>query len=286
MNKLGLVLEGGGMRGAYTAGVLNWFLKHEIKFDYVVGISSGALYGSMFTLDKPETLKKSSVDLATDKGNVGWRPLFKEGTIVGYDHMFETVSKQLDYPLEEIDQISETLEIGVYDIAGEKTIWVNQDEIAKHPEFVKAACTLPVFGKAVNIEGKKYMDGGITTMIPLEKSVEHGCTHHIVVTTKSSDYVRKEQKFLEKHFLRFFYRKSPQLVKDFEQRRRVYYEERALIDEFVAKEKAIYLYPTEEVGVSRFGGDLEKFQALYNLAWKDCEANKENLLSFYHNVKG
>lgn len=286
MKKIGLVLEGGGMRGAYTAGVLNWFLAHDVEFDYVVGISSGALYGSMFTLKKAETLEKSSVDFATDKNNVGWRPLFKEGTIVGYDHMFDTVSQNLDYPLEKLDQITEKLEIGVYDIAAEKTIWVNQHDIAKHPEYVKAACTLPVFGKAVDIEGRKYMDGGITTMIPLEKSIEEGCTHHVVVTTKSKDYVRKEQGFLQKHFLRFFYRKSPQLVKDFEQRRRVYYQERALIDELVEKDEAIYLYPTQEVGVSRFGGDLEKFQALYKLAWNDCEAQKERLLSFYHNVKG
>ncbi len=279
--RIGLVLEGGGMRGAYTAGVLAWFLDNDFEFDYIVGISSGALYGTMFALNKKETLKKASIDYATDKKNVGFRSLLTEGTLVAYDYMFDTLSEQVDYPLEKLDQVKADIDVGVYDYEQQKTVWVDAKEVAKRPDYVKAACTLPVFGKPVKIEGTAYMDGGITTMIPVEKSLEKGCDKHVIVTTKSQNYVRKPQGFLEKHFLRLKYRKKPKLVQAFEERRDVYYEERALIDDLVAKEKAVYLYPSEELGVGRFSGTYEQFDALFELAYRDCEARKEELLKLY-----
>lgn len=280
-NKIGLVLEGGGMRGAYTAGVLAWFIDQGFEFDYIVGISSGALYGSMFALNQKETLKKASVDYATDKKNVGFRSLLTEGTLVAYDYMFDTLSEQLHYPLEDLDKVGIPIDVGVYDYEQEKTVWVDARDIANRPDYIKAACTLPVFGKPVDIDGTEYMDGGITTMIPVERSIKQGCDKHVIVTTKSQKYVRKPQGFLEKHFLRMKYRHKPDLVKAFEERRDVYYEERAIIDDLVAKEKAVYLYPSKELGVGRFSGTYEQFEALFELAYEDCEARKGELKKLY-----
>lgn len=280
MEKIGLVLEGGGLRGAYTAGVLAWFLEQEIQFDYVVGISSGALYGSMYAMGKEETMKTAAIDVATHWRNKGIGPLFYERTFVGYNYLFDTLRNDLDYPIEQMNKIKTEIEIGVYDIEAEKTIWIDQNGIAENPDFVQAACTLPIVGRAVVIDGKKYMDGGVTTMIPIHKSIEMGCTKHVVVTTKSADYVRGDQSFLQKNALRALYRNSPQLIKDFESRRVVYYQERAKIDELVEKKQAVYLYPSKELGVSRFGGEKEQFEELYNLAFKDCEFRKDVLMKF------
>lgn len=280
MEKVGLVLEGGGLRGAYTAGVLAWFIDHDIHFDYVVGISSGALYGSMFAMGKKEAMKTAAIEIATHWRNKGIGPLLFERTFIGYDYLFDTLQNGLDYPIKKMNEIDTEVEIGVYDIEAEKTIWVNQDQIAAEPDFVQAACTLPIVGRAVNINGKKYMDGGVTTMIPIHKSIEKGCTKHVIVTTKSADYVREEQGFVQKNALRFLYRNSPKLVEDFEARKEVYYQERAQIDNLVAKREAVYLYPSKELGVSRFGGDKDKYESLFNLAYSDCEQRKETLLRF------
>lgn len=279
MEKIGLVLEGGGMRGAYTAGVLHWLLQEKIEFDYIVGISSGALYGGMFALGKGETLKKSAINVAADKRNVGIKSIMAEKTLVGYDFLYNAVTKDLDYPLTEINTIPGKFDIGVYDIAAEKTIWINKEALAKEPLFIKAACTLPVAGRAVWIDGRKYMDGGITTMIPVQKSIDEGCTRHIVVTTKSADYVRKDQGFAQKMLLRTVYRKSPKLVQDFESRRDVYYEERGLIDKLVDEGKAAYIYPTQEVGVGRFKGTEAQFEDLFKMAHDDCDARRAEIMA-------
>lgn len=286
MNKVGLVLEGGGMRGAYTAGVLDWLLENELYFDYVTGISSGALYASMYMLRKRDTLRVSAIDVAADKRNVGIRPILNEKTIIGYEFLFEEITQNLDFPLETMDQVEGEIEIGVYDMEAQKTVWISKDQIAKHPRFVQAACVLPIFGKQVKIDGKHYMDGGITTMIPIEQSIKAGCTKHMVVTTKSMDFVRKEQNFFQKHLLRFIYRKFPKLISDFESRKTVYYEERDSIESLVASGNGLYMYPTQELGVSRFGGDAERFEQLFNIARENCESRREEIIAFYKSGKG
>lgn len=283
---IGLVLEGGGMRGAYTAGVLYWLLDHNLHFDYVVGISSGAMYASMYVMNKKETLKKAAIELAADSRNVGIKPMFNEGTFVGYNFLMEELARNYDYPIQNIDQTDAVLEIGVYDIYGEKTVWKTKEEIAEFPDYIKAACTLPLAGKAVKYNGKKYMDGGITTMIPILRSIEFGNSKHFVVTTKSKDFVRKDQKQPLKGILGMVYHKRPQLIKDFASRKEVYYQERKLIDEYVDKGDAFYLYPSEELGVKRFAGDKEQFEKLFNLALSDCDKRKDEIISFYQSVKG
>lgn len=285
MEKIGLVLEGGGMRGAYTAGILDWLLENELHFDYVAGISSGAMYAGMYVLNKRETLKKAAINVAADKRNIGFKSLRAEGTLVGYEFLYKEITEELDYPIETMDQIPGEIEIGVYDMEAQETLWMNKHDIANHPRFIQAACVLPIFGKQVAIDGKHYMDGGITTMIPIKKSIEAGCVKHMVVTTKSMDFVRKPQSWAQKNLLRFVYRKFPKLIQDFESRTDVYYQERALIEDLVAKKDALYMFPTQELGVSRFGGDAERFDQLFNIARADCDARRDEIINFYNSVK-
>ena len=285
MKKLGLVLEGGGMRGAYTAGVLDWLLENEIYFDYVVGISSGALYATMYAQKDRNALREASIEIASDKRNVGMKAIMAEKTIVGYNFLFDQIKNKSKFDLTKQDDTEIKVEIGVYDINEQETIWVNSEEIAKHPKMVQAACTLPIFGRAVKIDGKPYMDGGVTTMIPIERSLEAGCEMHMVVTTKSDEFIRKPQGFVQRNLLRQVYRKSPKLVSDFESRTDVYYEERAQIEKLEQEGKALYMYPSKELGVSRFKGDKEQFQGLFDTARRDCEVRKEAIFNFYKTAK-
>ena len=286
MGKIGLVLEGGGMRGAYTAGVLDWLIEHNMMFDYVVGISSGALYSGMYVLQKRDALYKAAVDIASSPRNVGWEAVKHERTLVGYEFLYKTITEDLDYPIADLANVAFKNDIGVYDIEAQETIWVDQNQVAKEPKFIQAACTLPIFGKKVRIDGRDYMDGGVTTMIPVAQSIAHGCEKHFIVTTKSSDFVRKPQGFLQRHLLRLIYRKHPKLVQDFESRTDVYYQERDVINDLVANKKAMTVFPSKEVGVSRFGGTKEQFDDLFKMAHDDCDAIHDELLSFFQSVKG
>lgn len=284
--KIALVLEGGGMRGAYTAGTLAWLLENDYEFDIVIGISSGALYGAMFALNVPEIMKEVSIEKAASWRNSGLGPLLFERQIIGYDYMFDTVFQEVGMPINRIKDFKGEYYAGVYDLEAQDTIWISKDEMDETGRYIKAACTLPVMGRSVELDGKKYMDGGITTMIPVEKSIELGAEAHIVVSTKSADFVRKPQKRITYRFMRWFYRKYPRLIESFEGRTERYYVERNMIEELEAEKKAINLFPSKEVGVDRFGGSLEQYQELWDLAYSDCEARREEIDAIYQSVKG
>lgn len=284
--RIGLVLEGGGMRGAYTAGVLSWMIENGYKFDVVIGISSGALYGAMYALGKSETLRIASTEKAADWRNSGIGALLFERQVVGYDHMFDTIYKEVDFPISKISEIDGEYYAGVYDLEAQDTIWISKDEMDPEGRYIKAACTLPIMGRSVVIDEKKYMDGGITTMIPVEKSLEVGCEYHVVVSTKSADYVRKPQKRITYRIMRWVYRKFPRLIESFEARTDKYYEEVDLVERLEAEKKAIKLYPSKEVGVGRFGGSLKQYEELFELAYKDCENRRCEIDAIYSKAKG
>ena len=279
MGKLGLVLEGGGMRGAYTAGVLAWFLRNNIEMDHVSGVSSGAMYGAFFLAKDEELLRKASIEIAPSKDNVGIRPLLKERQIVGYDHMYDVALIEAGYKPENILRSESEFSVAVYDMEIMDTIWMDKQTVAKDVKWIKAACSLPFYSRLVNINGRDYTDGGVTTMIPLRHSLEVGCDRNIIVTTKSKEYVRKPFKKLTLWFLRtFFYRSKPKVVQDFSKRTDIYYEERQLVDQQVEQKRAIYLYPTKETGVSRFSGTRQQFEDLYQMGIDDCERQRDEIM--------
>lgn len=276
-NKISLVLEGGGMRGAYTAGCLSWLLDNKYEFDLVIGISSGSLYGSIFAMGYKETLHMLAIERSLDKENSGLCSVLREGQVVGYDYMFGTILKEVPYSVAKLREFKGEYYAGVYDLEKQDTIWISKDEMDDDALFIKAACTLPIMGRMVKIDGRKYMDGGITTMIPVEKSIELGATRHVVVSTKSANFVRKPQKRITYWAMRLVYRKFPKLIESFEARTEKYYEERELIDSLVAEKKAVNLFPSKELGVSRLGGTKEQYEELFALAYSDCEARKDDL---------
>ena len=152
--KKGLVIEGGGLRGAYTAGALTWLIDNEIKFDYGVGISIGALYLGAFLTANKRLLKEYAINLASDKDNVGIKPLLKHQTLVGYDDVFKKINQDgYKIDVKGLNQSTTKAEIGVYDLNSCETVWITNHEFDQDNLFIKAACTLPMFGRKVNING-------------------------------------------------------------------------------------------------------------------------------------
>ena len=128
--KTGLVLEGGGMRGAYTAGALSWFLKEGIQFDYGVGISSGAQHLTNYLTGDEKYLRDIAVVIGAQEFTVGLKPLLKEGSLVGYDHLFGYVLKEIaPLDLDKVKAAKNEAEVGIFDLAAGKTEWVNTKDI-------------------------------------------------------------------------------------------------------------------------------------------------------------
>ncbi len=273
--KTALVLEGGGMRGAYTAGCLSWLIDEGIEFDAAYGISTGAVHLTSFLMKNKDYLYDRSTDVIADDTVVGIKPLLREGSIVGYDYLFEHHLKEgFGFDIADIrDKTGCKAKYGAYSLEEGKTVYIPIKDMDM--DMLKACCTLPIIGHVVKINGKEYLDGGITKMIPVEEAVNDGCTDCLIITTKPYDYVRKPAKEIVVKLMAMIYRKCPNISRDYRERHINYEKQISLIKEMEAKGHVIYRYPTEKVNVSRLKGDKADLRKLYELGRSDMEANKE-----------
>ncbi len=279
--KTAIVLEGGGLRGAYTAGVCAWFIENNIEFDLHIGISSGAMHAFSLAMKDVKLLHDSSVDYSVLPNNVGWRAILREGTPVGYNFMFEELlTKRLNMTADRIRSIPSLVEFGVYRLAIQKTIWYNQSDVDDKIKLLQAACTLPIAGRNVKVNDEWFMDGGVTTMIPVERALEHEADKIVVVTTKPSNFVRKDNSPLTQFLLDIIYGKYKILLQDFRKRKDVYNREMDLVRQLEKEGKVVHLQPSKDFGAKRFSATLEQVQNMFDLGKSDCEAKRELILKF------
>lgn len=278
MSKLGLVLEGGGMRGAYTAGCLAWMIDHQIEVDYGVGISAGAVNLCSYFLKDKRFLYDITVKYMSDKHNVGIIPLLKERRYVGYDYMFDDLLlHQVNYDISSLRENQVNLEYGIYDLNKCKTEFYGPEDLDDGLRMIKAACTLPIAGHIVDYNGHRFLDGGISIMIPLERALERGCDRNIVIITKPEGYVRKAAGKFMRWLMKFNYPKYPKMVHDYTHRHESYNIQMTKIEEEVKAGRSVLIRPSKTIPVKRFSGDPENLKKLYELGYQDMEAKKEEL---------
>lgn len=281
MSKIGLVLEGGGMRGSYTAGALAWLIDNNIEFDYGVGISAGAINLCSYLLKNKNYLHDITVKYMSDKKNVGMVPLLKEHRYVGYDYMFDDLLQhQVKYDTTPIKEKNMPMEFGVYDLNQEKTIFFDAQALDDDLRMLKASCTLPIAGRIVDYNGYRFLDGGISIMIPIQRAFDAGCDKNLVIITKPEGYVRKAAGSFMQHLMKFNYPKYKKMVYDYTHRHESYNQQMELIEEKVKENKCLLIRPSQNIPVKRFSGDPENLKKLYELGYEDMENQKEEILKF------
>lgn len=280
--KTALVLEGGGVRGAYTAGALAWLNDNNITFDYNVGISSGAVYLCCYLVHDKHTPFNMACYYSSSPDNVGIRALIREGHYVANKHVFDEyllAKEHLDItPLisGDID-----VEVGVYDLELGETVWYSGKDLDPELTLLRAACSLPVASAIVEYRGRKLLDGGITKMIPIERAIEQGCERFMVITTKPKGYVRKPGTKAVDLMMRTMYKKYPQIAADYRVRHLNYNKQVEIINQLEEEGKCMHFRPSETIKVSRYRGDAEKTKRLYEIGYTDMEARKDEIFAFF-----
>ncbi len=276
--KTSLVLEGGGMRGAYTAGALTWLIDQGISFDSSYGISTGALYLTNFLMKNKENLKDFSVYGITDKRIVGPKAILHCGKLVDYDFLFDqilTVEKHFD--ISPLKDCKDSGYIGVYDLGVGETYYLSTRDISM--KQLEASTSLPILGVIVNVEGKQLMDGGITDMIPIRQAEKDGCNRHLIITTKPYDYVRKPANPFVVWLMKTMYPQCDNISKDYSIRHLNYVDQISFIRDLEEKNEAVYVYPSHTSNVTRLGGTTEELNDLFDLGYSDMEARKEKIFA-------
>ena len=279
--KTSLVLEGGGMRGAYTAGCLAWLLDNGITFDSAYGISTGAVHLCSYLMKSKELLYDCSTDYIADQQLIGIRSIMREKTYVGYNLLFSKILPEAGYFIKNAKHSGCDAKIGLYDLDLGKCVYISVDQIDDKMELLKASTTLPIIGRVVHYDGHMLLDGGISEMIPIRQAIEDGNEKHLVITTKPKDFVRKPASAAIVNLMGMTYPKHKCVKEDYAVRHLNYNSQVDEIHQLETENKAIHISPSKTIPVKRMTGDKPSLRLLYDLGYGDMEARKDEIIAAF-----
>ena len=275
----GLILEGGGMRGIFTAGVLDAFLDLGIEFDQCVAISAGALNGISYLSKQRERNLRVMRNYQSDPNYISIKNWIFKGSIFNMEFLLETIPEKLDpVDAEAFKKNPCKLYAGIFDIESGELLFPEIKDTKADKLYLQAAASLPLLSKVVHINGRKYLDGGIWDSFGLNFTVQNGCDKVVVINTRDKEYQRGKEKTLP--LMKMVYRKYPKLIDAIENRHVRYNQAVKEMDEMADKKELLLIRPVNKVSVSRTEKDQEKLAALYQEGYNIVMSRKEEILAY------
>lgn len=271
---VGLILEGGGNRGAYTAGVLDVLAENDIYLRDTYAVSAGACNAMSYLSKQPKRNYRIYTEYAGDKRYSSFRLLCRTGSLFGFDFIFgELAETLLPFDFEEFSRTSMCLHICTTDIETGETIFFGNETIHKNDfRTLIASASLPVVANIVEYDGHKLLDGGVSAPIPIDLAIRDGVTRNIVVLTRDKSYVKKNKIDFPLFYLKRKYRAYPKLIEALIARAEVYNRERALCYSEQEQENAIVIEPSRPINIKRNCRDAEVLDELYQLGVQDANS--------------
>lgn len=276
--KVGLVLEGGAMRGMYTAGVLDTFLDNDIKVDGIIGTSAGVLFGVNYPSKQKGRVIRYNKKYCKDKRYMGLHSLITTGNVINKEFSFYEVPYKLDiFDDKTFNESGIDFYATVSNIETGEAEYFKLDKILEQMEILRATSAMPFVSEIVEIDGKKYLDGGVTDAIPLDKCKELGYDKIIVVLTRVKEYRKKKSSdFLAK----LMYKKYPKLIDAMNRKYKVYNDTVERIIDSENKKEIFVIRPSRFVKVGRIEKDPERLQEMYDLGIQDAKNSIQELKKY------
>ena len=260
--KSGLILEGGGMRGIFTIGVLDNFMDRGIRFPYIIGVSAGACNGLSYMSHQRGRAKYADIDLLKEYNYIGLKYLFTKGNIMDFDLLFHKFPEEISpYDYDRLASSPERYEMVTTScITGKACYFEEKKNPRRVIDIVKASSSLPFVCPIAYVDGEPMLDGGISDSIPLERAMSLGYDNNLVVLTRNHGY-RKPQKATRVPF--FFYRKYPKVKETISSRNAMYNKQMELVEGMEREGRVQVLRPVKPVEVGRIERNIDKLLALY-----------------------
>lgn len=278
--KTGMVLEGGAMRGMYTAAVLDVMMKNNIELDGVVGVSAGATFGCNYKSKQIGRALRYNLKYSKDPRYVSLKSLVTTGDLYGAEFCYNELPKSLD-KFDQKTYVENPLEFYVVatDVhTGEAVYHLCENGGDEDTQWMRASASMPVVSRVVSVGGYDLLDGGISDPIPIRWFRSIGYKRNIVILTRPEGYRKKKNKF--PLATRLLMRKYPKIAEAMEHRYEVYNN---TINELQRLEKegdTFILRPSQDLAIKRTETDPEKLQRVYNIGIKDANDNLEKIRRF------
>lgn len=279
MVEVGLVVEGGGMRGIYTAGVLDFFMDKNLYFDDCYAVSAGACHVTSYLSKQKGRSAKITLDYIGDKRYCSINSLIKTGDMFGAEMIYDIIPNKLDlYDYDTFNKFKGNFYSVVTNCKTGKAEYIKIEDMKKDIIAVRASSSLPLLARIVKIDGEEYLDGGITDSIPIKKSIEDNHEKNVVILTRDKNYRKSKPGFIS--LLKMKYKKYPNLIKALENRYKMYNNTLDFLEEKRKENKVFIIQPKEPVNISRVEKNKDKLKALYDQGYNDAKEKYEELIKF------
>lgn len=259
---IGLVLEGGGMRGVFTCGVLDYFMDNDIRFPYVIGVSAGACNGLSFVSRQRGRAKYSNIDLLAKYKYIGFKHYIRKRNIMDFDLLFhEFPDNIIPYDYHTYFASPTRFEMVTSNcMTGKAEYYEDKSDKERVIAIAKASSSLPIMCPITYVDETPMLDGGICDSIPVERAISQGYRKNVVILTRNKGY-RKESKDVK--IPSFIYRKYPAMREALGSRNGLYNSQLDLVDKLEEEGSIFVIRPVNPIMVDRIEKDIHKLTALY-----------------------
>lgn len=266
----GLVLEGGGMRGVFTCGVLDYFMDHNIWFPYTVGVSAGACNGLSYMSRQRGRAKLSNIDLLDKYHYIGFKQLWRTRSIIDQELLFTHFPESIlpfDYQAYSQNQARFEM-VTTHCLTGRACYLEEKHNKKRIIEIARASSSLPYVCPVAYVDGAPMLDGGIIDSIPILRAMNQGYSQNIVVLTRHKGYRKSEQDIKVPSFI---YKEYPRLRVVLSKRCKTYNQQLELVEQLENEGKIAVIRPQNPVEVARIETNIKKLTALYQEGYRCAE---------------
>ena len=280
--KTGLVVEGGGMKCAYSAGILDKFLDDNITFDYCIGVSAGAANTLSYLAGQRGRNLRFYTEHLDDPRYLSVRSLLRTGNLFGLQYIYGTLTNSdgadpIDYDVI-MKNPAEFYMPATDAVTGKATYFSKYDIVRDNYRTIMATCALPGFCRPVSVNNHFYYDGGVADSIPVQHALDHGCEKTVVILSNPRDFVKQPEAYrpVYKHMLH----KYPKTIESIDNRHVNYQASIDLANKLEKKGSAFIFAPSRHLPLGTFSKDAALEQQLYDLGVSDYEETARKLKSF------
>ncbi len=273
-NKTALVLEGGGMRGVFTCGVLDYFMDNQLFFPYGIGVSAGACNGLSYMSHQRGRGKFSNIDMLEKYNYIGLKYVWKQHSILDLDLLFREFPERIvPYDYDTYFHNSARFEMVTTNcITGQPCYLEDKESPDRILAIVKASSSLPYVCPITMVDGIPMLDGGIVDSIPIERAFSQGYSKLVVVLTRNKGYRKNEKDMKIPHFI---YKDYPRLRVALSHRCRRYNQQLELVERLEEEGKITVIRPLKPIVVGRMERNTQKLMALYEEGYACAKAAME-----------
>lgn len=277
----GLVLEGGGMKGIYTAGVLEFFMEKDLYFKNCYGVSAGACHLCSYISKQKKRAYRVALDYLNDKNYCSVRSLITTGDLFNVAMCYDEIPNKLDlYDYKAAARYEGNAYAVVTNIRTGEPEYMPLRELHRDIAAVRASSSLPLVARNVKIGSDYYLDGGISDAVPIQKAVKDGNIKNVVVLTKEVGYIRKPASKSSLSLIKLKYGKYPKVYELMASRHTRYNDTLRFLNREGAAGRAFVIRPKEPNDIGRIEKDRKKLEWLYQLGYDDAKASYDALTRF------